>query len=147
MADVTTRVKEGLQEARDRATETLHNAWPFRRDTRPGAEPEPVPFPVDIYETDDEFVLVGDLPGVAKDRLNIRITENELVIAGEVRVELPHGETPVIWETNGASYRRSFTLSDAVDREKVKADLKNGVLTVRLAKSERIKPRKIEISA
>jgi len=118
--------------------------WPF------GLEEEEtnfVPFAVDICETEDEFVVVGELPGVRKENLNIRLTENELEITGKVQVALDREEKILYREVPGISFRRTFTMSDAVDRDKVKAELKDGVLSVRLAKSEHIKPREIPISA
>jgi HSP20 family molecular chaperone IbpA len=103
-------------------------------------------FPVDICETEDAFILVGELPGVAKDAVNIRLAENELAITGRFDSALKESEHVALHEVPGADYRRSFTLSDAVDREEISAELKDGLLTVKLAKSEKTKPRQIEIT-
>jgi HSP20 family molecular chaperone IbpA len=128
---------------RDEQVQVRPRTWPFRPD---GREDEPVTFPVDICETDDEFILVSEMPGVSKDAVSINVAENVLTIRASFQDELDQEEEVLFREIPGADYARSFTLSSAVDREKITADLKDGLLTVRLAKSESIKPRQIEIT-
>ena len=101
---------------------------------------------VDIYETKDDVVLLVDLPGVSKDKLSLSITKDELSIKGEVEKGISKDEEVLYGEMTYADYYRAFTLSDAIDREKVSATLENGVLELTLPKVERVKPREIPIS-
>lgn len=99
--------------------------------------------PVDIYETQDGLVVTADVPGVAQADLNIRVDNNVLTIQGRAKHVI----------TDEASYReyelvnvfRQFELTDAVDQDKITADLKHGVLTLSLPKAEAAKPRQIPI--
>ena len=100
--------------------------------------------PVDIYETKDDVVLVADVPGVEKKNLTLDIDDDELTIRGTFE-ERDSGGEKLIDECVYGEYRRTFTLGDTIDREKVAAKLENGVLTLTLPKHERTKPRKIEI--
>jgi HSP20 family protein len=128
-----------------RAMEELtHRVWPFRIQNE--REDEEIGFPVDICETEDAFLLVGDLPGVRKEGLEVRLAENELVIKGRARQDLGSPETVYVREIPGADYQRSFTLSDAVDPAKISAEMKDGILKIRLPKAEHVKPREIEIT-
>jgi len=124
--------------------EYTHRVWPFR--VQGETEDNQIAFPVDICETEDAFLLVGDLPGVTKEHLEVRLAENELTIKGTVKRDLDRQETAWIREVPGARYQRSFTLSDAVDPAKITAEMKDGVLRIRLAKAEHVKPREIEIT-
>ena len=140
-------MKEGLEEAAEQVSEALHKVWPFRSKeelTENGRRT--TPFPVDICETDEGFVVMGEMPGVTKKGVNIQVSENELTITGRFLVDLDGEEHVTFREIPGADYRRTFTLSDAVDREKISAELNDGVLTVRLAKSDSVKPREIQIT-
>ncbi len=101
---------------------------------------------VDIWESDDELVLYGDLPGVASEDLDIHFEKGELKIYGRVaprnaNVELLYGEYGI------GDFQRSFSVSEAIDAGKISAELKNGVLTVHLPKREAVKPRRIEVKS
>ncbi|MGQ9630186.1 MAG: Hsp20/alpha crystallin family protein [bacterium] len=109
-----------------------------------GAEKYYVP-QADVYETENDVTIKLDMPGVSKDDLEITVDNNDLRIVGRVRQERTEGYTPLMREYRVGDYRRTFTLSNAIDRDKVEAKLHNGVLTITLAKSERVKPRIIEI--
>lgn len=98
----------------------------------------------DIWETDDELVLCGDLPGVAPEDLDIRFENRELTIHGRVaprheNVEFVYGEYGI------GDFYRSFTIGETIDAEKITAELNNGVLTLHLPKTEEVKPRRIEV--
>lgn len=99
--------------------------------------------PVDIYETEEGLVVLADLPGVDKDGLDVRVENDILTIRGTSRNGLP-GE-PIYREFELANYFRQFELSDKVDQSKITAELKHGVLTLRLPKAEEAKPKKIEV--
>ena len=93
--------------------------------------------PVDMYETATDFILTADLPGLSRDQIDVSVDENRVIIRGERaggpidlrceqfhRVERGHGR-----------FSRSFPLPDAVDVARVSADLKDGILTVRIPKA------------
>ena len=100
--------------------------------------------PVDIYETPDDVVLVADMPGVTKDNLRLDIDKDELTIKGASE-EQNNGGEKLIDECIYGEYKRTFALSDTIDREKITAKLDDGVLILTLPKQERVKPRKIAI--
>lgn len=99
--------------------------------------------PVDIYENGEGLVVVADLPGVAKENLDVRVENNLLTIRG-MPSHLAPGDS-IYREYELASFFRQFELSDKVDQSKISAELQHGVLTLRLPKAEEAKPRKIEI--
>ena len=100
----------------------------------------------DIYETENELVLQLDVPGVKAGGVDIDLNNDELTIHGAVDAE-GEGESVLFSEYSTGDYYRKFTISQAIDREKIEARLENGVLTLTLPKAESIKPRKIAISA
>lgn len=100
--------------------------------------------PVDIYETDNNVILVADVPGVTKEKLQLDIDKDDLTISGISEGQDIDGER-LIDECVYGEYRRTFTLADTIDREKITAKLDNGVLTLTLPKHEKVKPRKIAI--
>ena len=99
--------------------------------------------PVDIYETRDGLVLLADLPGVARDVLDIRVDHDVLTIRGHARHVAPGEVTYREYEL--VNFFRQFELSDKVDQGRISADLKCGVLTLNLPKAEEAKPRQIEV--
>lgn len=101
--------------------------------------------PVDIYENADEFLVVADLPAVSRDDLQIHLDAERLTIEGKVRQDI--ASDAVEREFRLMSYRRSFELPDAIDRDKVAAQFEHGVLHLHLPKTEAVKPRRIEVHA
>lgn len=101
--------------------------------------------PVDVIEDSTGITLYADVPGVPKDKLNLRIEGDTLTIEGEVALDVPEGMEASHVEVNLPRYRRVFTLSQELDREKVDAELKHGVLRLRIPKAEHAQPRRIEI--
>ncbi len=100
---------------------------------------------VDIYENDEEILLRADMPGVEKKDINVNIDNGKLSFGGTIKVE-PKGA--VQWEEIGnVEYQRTFSVPQAIDMERLNAELKNGVLSLHLPKSEATKPRQIEIKA
>ena len=102
-----------------------------------------VTHPVDIYETAQGLVVKADLPGVAKEDLDLRVENSQLTIRGRANHAV-RGE-PLYREYELVHFFRQFELTDSVDQEKISADLKNGVLTLSLPKAEEAKPRRIEV--
>ena len=99
---------------------------------------------VNIFETKDGYVLEAEMPGVNKEGLEITLEGNEITITGRRN----HGGTPgniLFRESREADYRRVFELDPAIDTAKVSARMDQGVLTLTLPKSERVKPRKITV--
>lgn len=99
---------------------------------------------VNIFETTDGYVLQAEMPGVGKDGVEITLEENEITITGRRAPETVSGEA-LFRERHNADYRRVFELDPAIDTDKIAAKVEQGILTVTLPKSERVKPRKISV--
>jgi HSP20 family molecular chaperone IbpA len=99
--------------------------------------------PVDIFENSDGLVVNADLPGVAKEGLEVRVDNKVLTIRGKAG-HAASGQ-PVYREYTLVNFFRQFELNDKVDQSKISAELKHGVLTLSLPKAEEAKPRKIEV--
>jgi HSP20 family protein len=102
---------------------------------------------VDIYETKDFIYLVADMPGVDEKSVDVELEKNILTITGSVNAEEAKDKTLIYSEYEIGDYERTFTLSDEIDREKIFATVKNGVLRLELPKAEKVKPKKITIKA
>jgi HSP20 family molecular chaperone IbpA len=101
--------------------------------------------PVDIFEDADGITLTADLPGVAKENLSIGVEGETLTIEGTVSLEAPARMTDVYAEIRVAQYTRSFARARDLDTERIDANLRNGVLTLRIPKREQAKPRRIAV--
>jgi HSP20 family protein len=99
--------------------------------------------PVDIYETRDGLVVLADLPGVAKEALDVRVDNNVLTIRGQARHAVPSDVT--YREYDLVNFFRQFELNEQVDQQRITADLKCGVLTLHVPKAEEAKPRQIAV--
>jgi len=102
---------------------------------------------VDIIEKKDEIVLLADMPGVQETSVDVTIEKNVLTIYGKVEPQAPEGYCPVSCEYETGDYERSFTLTGEIDRERIEAALKDGVLRLVLPKAETWKAKKIEVKA
>ena len=100
----------------------------------------------DIYEKDDAILVRCDMPGVAQDQIDIRLDNTELEISGTQAAASPEGMDLLMGEYETGIFRRTFSIPQQVDREKIRARLHNGVLDIKLPKAEQAKPRKIEIT-
>src|SRR5713226_813043 len=103
---------------------------------------------VDIFETENELILKADLPDVKLEDIEVRVENQTLTLKGERKFEKDesnHGFHRI--ERQYGTFVRSFTVPASVDAEKVAAEYKNGVLTVRLPKKEAAKPRQVKIQA
>jgi HSP20 family molecular chaperone IbpA len=110
--------------------------------TRPGLIFTPS---VDIFETEKEITLLADMPGVKIGDLNIDLRENVLTLDGNVDTPEGAGEVDVFREFRTGKYYRQFTLSEVIDQTKIDAELKEGVLRLRLPTVEAATPRKITV--
>ncbi len=133
MAETTKEIKKEEAKTPERAERTRS-----RRLYRPD---------VDIIEKDAEIVLIADMPGVDEKSVDITLEKNVLTIHGCVEPEVPEKLKLAESEYGVGDYERAFTLSDEIDREKIQATVKNGVLRLILPKAEAAMARKIEVKA
>jgi HSP20 family protein len=101
--------------------------------------------PVDVIEDANGITLYADLPGVAKDKLNIQVDGETLTLEGDMSLALPDGMEAAYADVDLPKYRRVFTLSKELDANKISADFQHGVLKLRIPKAEHAQPRKITI--
>ena len=101
--------------------------------------------PIDIHEGPEGLVLEADLPGVSESQLTIQLEDNVLSLLAKVDAPAPEGARVLHEEYRPGDFYRSFILSDEVERSKISAELKHGVLKLTLPKAERAKTRRIEI--
>jgi HSP20 family protein len=100
----------------------------------------------DVKETQDAYVINADLPGVKDEELNVSLNGNLLTISGTREEEhREEGESYYAMERSQGRFARSFTMPDGVDAESATADLKQGVLTVRIPKKPEAQPKRIAI--
>jgi HSP20 family protein len=99
---------------------------------------------VNIFETKDGYAVEAEMPGVNKEGLEITVEANELTIVGHRNSEPVNGQ-PLYRERRLTDYRRSFELDPAIDTAKISAQIDQGIVTLTLPKSEKVKPRKIAI--
>ena len=100
---------------------------------------------IDIHEGPDGLVLEADLPGATEEGLTIQLEDNVLTLQARVEAAVPQGARPLHEEYRVGPFQRSFILSDEVERGRITAELKDGVLRLHLPKAERAKTRRIEI--
>ena len=100
---------------------------------------------VDVLEDETGITLLADLPGVPKDQLELKVEGDTLLIEGAVAPAMPSGLEPVYAEVRVPRYRRAFTLSRELDAARIDANLKDGVLNLRIPKQEHAQPRRITV--
>ena len=102
---------------------------------------------VDIIERKDDIVVIADVPGVDDRDVDITLEKNVLTIYGKVGADMPEKHTLSFSEYGVGDYQRVFTLTDEVNRDNIRATVKNGVLTILLPKADVVKTRKISVRA
>lgn len=100
---------------------------------------------VDIFENEHEILLHADMPGVSKEDIAINIDNGKMSLSGIRR--LPTGGATTWREFGDVEFRRTFSVPQSIDTDKVRAEFKDGLLCLHLPKSEAVKPRQIEITA
>lgn len=100
---------------------------------------------VNIYETDDEFVLTANMPGVVRDNVKVRVEDDRLSMFGAIQYEEANNRNYILNEQEIANYYRTFKISETVDQSNIEARYDNGQLVVNLTKNEKEKPRTIDI--
>jgi len=109
--------------------------------------PEAYTPPIDIHEGPEGLILEADLPGATEQNLNVQLEDNVLSLHAKIDSPVPEGAQLMHEEYRLGDYRRSFILSDEVDRDRITAELKNGVLRLFLPKAQRSRTRRIEIKS
>lgn len=115
-----------------------------------GSNPRPRPTitpPIDIHDGPDGLTLVADLPGATESNLTIQLEHNVLTLDARIDPPAPAGMRLIHQEYPAGDYHRSFILSDDVDRDRIAAELKDGVLKLFLPKADRARARRIEIKS
>lgn len=102
---------------------------------------------VDVSEDDTGITVLADLPGVSREQLELRVEADTLLIEGTVEAATPGGLEAVYAEVRLPRYRRSFTLSRELDASRIEAQLKDGVLRLRIPKQAHAQPRRIQVTA
>ena len=101
----------------------------------------------DIYETEDALFLSLEMPGVSPDAVNIMLDQRVLTISGRSRSSAPEGYSLTHHEYRDGDYERAFTLSGEIDSDKIEAELKEGVLRLKLPKSQPAPAKTINVKA
>lgn len=100
----------------------------------------------DIFETDQALTVVMEMPGVSKENVEVGVEDDVLTVTGRVDFAKYEGLRPLYTEYNVGNYSRSFQLSDRIEQSAIRAELRDGVITVVLPKAEKAKPRRITVS-
>jgi HSP20 family molecular chaperone IbpA len=109
-------------------------------------EQEPVIRPVvDIFEDEGGITLLADMPGVSRERLEVEINKDTLSIEGKAEIPMEEGMEALYADVRSTRYQRDFSLSSELDGDKASANLKDGLLTLKIPKRAQYQPRKIEV--
>ena len=100
----------------------------------------------DIYENADEYILVANMPGVSRSEVQVKVIEESLIVFGRINYDETINRDYILNENELGNYFRKFKISDSIDKTKISAKYDNGQLIVHLPKSEKIKPRTIDIA-
>ena len=103
-----------------------------------------VPY-TDVYETEEALTVVMEMPGVDRKDVEVELKDDVLRVEARIDPSKYEGMEPVYTEYNVGHWTRSFALSDKVDRERIAAQLEDGVLTLTLPKTPEARPRRIEV--
>ena len=99
----------------------------------------------DIYEADNDLTVILEMPGVEKNNVDIRVEDGVLSVEGRLDLAKYQGLQPLYTEYNIGHYARTFRLSSKIDQNKIAAEMKDGVLALKLPKVEEAKPRTIQV--
>jgi HSP20 family protein len=132
---------EGLRGEMDRALDSLKvpdGSGIFDRSVAPA---------IDLIEREDDFLVVADLPGLRREEIDLTLAGTLLSIKGEKREERDNGKRTFLRREHWAgSFRRTINLPGSIDPDKVEAELKDGVLSIRIVKRDEAKTRTISVS-
>jgi len=114
--------------------------------TRPeGREDQYLPPLADIYETQDAYVIMLDMPGAQKESIRVRLERGNLTVSAPAIGRAHQPGTVLHEETRGTGFSRAFSLGEGIDLKNVDAHFQDGVLTIMLFKNEELKPHEISI--
>lgn len=100
---------------------------------------------ISVYETEKEIVLEAEIPGVAKDKVEVKLEGDHLILGGKREWRVPQSAQVLHQETFPVEYYRDLTIGKDINRESVQASYESGILKVTLQKSEAAKPRQIKV--
>lgn len=126
-------------------TQTSQEMEEKRQDQRQDRREAAMTPAVDVVEDATAIILLADLPGVSRDKLNVQFESDSLTIEGEVSFEIPEGMESSHAEVRLPRYRRVFNLSKELDTKNSSAEFKDGVLKLRIPKAAHVQPRRIEV--
>jgi HSP20 family molecular chaperone IbpA len=101
---------------------------------------------VDIFETENDYILIANLPGVERSNIQVKLDDKSLIVFGKINFEEAVNRKYILNEKEIGNYFRSFNISDSIDKEKINARYDNGQLIITLPKHDKVKPRKIDIN-
>ena len=99
----------------------------------------------DIFENQDALTMVLEMPGVDRENINVSVENGVLTVEGKINFSKYEGLQPVYSEYNIGPYRRTFRISSRIDKDRIRAEMRDGVITLVLPKAEEAKPRRIEV--
>ncbi len=117
------------------------------RKTSDAANEHPVAPAIDVFEDAGGITLLADMPGVSRENLDVRLDGETLTVEGALDLDLPQDMRAVWAEVQVPKFRRVFTLSRELDAGRIEANLKDGVLSLRVPKTAHAQPRRIEVNA
>jgi HSP20 family protein len=100
----------------------------------------------DIYENSDEYILVANMPGVFRSEIQVKVIDESLIVFGRINYNELVNRDYILKENEVGNYFRKFKISDSIDKTKINAKYDNGQLIVNFPKSEKVKPRTIDIT-
>ncbi len=101
---------------------------------------------IDVKENEKDFIIHAELPGLSKDDFKLTVEDNSLTLEGEKKVEKEEkSDNPYRTERSYGAFKRVFRLTDSVDSKKIAADYTNGILSITVPKTEKAKPKQIEV--
>jgi len=111
--------------------------WPF--------EGSDVFFPINVKVEDKQFIITALLPGLKADDVAIQITDEEVSLKGEFKQQTDEKDDCIMQEIPAGKFNRTILLPDALDANKATAEMKEGILTLKVPKSEAVKPKTIKV--
>ena len=100
----------------------------------------------DIYENNDEYVLIANMPGVSRSEIQVKVIDESLIIFGRINYSEALNKDYILNENEIGNYFRKFKIADSIEKAKISAKYDNGQLIVNLPKSEKVKARTIDVS-
>jgi len=99
----------------------------------------------DIYETEDEFALIANMPGVPRENIQLKLEDSSLAIFGRINFSEVFKRNYILNENALGNYYRKFNISNSIDETRIEAKFDNGQLIIKLPKHDRVKPRTISV--